>query len=144
MPLNMLRKTLDDSCSFLESYHDYFVKQEGILIVNFECLIETLQCFSVTQSFVILSICIIHKVRYYYSTFILLSWFVPGYSEYLNLSAHSWQKWKSTFLTCQCHKIYREEAVCLKTSIILEKLRFLWICEVLANFMKIWYLSITA
>ena len=27
------------------------------------------------------------------------------------LTAHNWQKWKSTFLTCPCHKIYREEAV---------------------------------
>ena len=29
---------------------------------------------------------------------------------------HNWQKWKSTFLTCPCHKIYREEAVGLKSS----------------------------
>ena len=27
------------------------------------------------------------------------------------LTAHNWQKWKSTFLTCSCYKIYREEAV---------------------------------
>ena len=27
------------------------------------------------------------------------------------LTAHNWQKWKSTFLTCHCHEIYREEAV---------------------------------
>ena len=27
------------------------------------------------------------------------------------LAAHNWQKWKSTFLTCPCHKIYRVEAV---------------------------------
>ena len=27
------------------------------------------------------------------------------------LMAHNWQKWKSTFLTCPCHKIYRVEAV---------------------------------
>ena len=32
------------------------------------------------------------------------------------LTAHNWQKWKSTFLTCPCHKIYREEAVGLKNS----------------------------
>ena len=25
--------------------------------------------------------------------------------------AHNWQKWKSRFLTCPCHKTYREEAV---------------------------------
>ena len=30
------------------------------------------------------------------------------------LTAHNWQKWKNRFLTCPCHKIYREEAVGLK------------------------------
>ena len=30
--------------------------------------------------------------------------------------AHNWQKCKSTFLTCPCHKIYRAEAVGLKSS----------------------------
>ena len=32
------------------------------------------------------------------------------------LTVHNWQKWKSIFLTCPCHKIYREEAVGLKSS----------------------------
>ena len=32
------------------------------------------------------------------------------------LTAHNWQKWKSTFLTCHCHEIYSEEAVGLKSS----------------------------
>ena len=27
------------------------------------------------------------------------------------LTAHNWQKWKRVFLTCSCHKIYRDEAV---------------------------------
>ena len=31
------------------------------------------------------------------------------------LTAHNWQKWKRVFLTCPCHKIYRDEAVGLKT-----------------------------
>ena len=31
-----------------------------------------------------------------------------------HLTAHNWQKWKCTFLTSPCHKIYREEAVGLK------------------------------
>ena len=30
------------------------------------------------------------------------------------LMAHNWQKWKRAFLTCHCHKIYRDEAVGLK------------------------------
>ena len=30
-----------------------------------------------------------------------------------NLTAHNWQKWKSWFRTCPCHKIYRVEAVVL-------------------------------
>ena len=32
------------------------------------------------------------------------------------LTAHNWQKWKSRFLTCHCHEIYREEMVGLKSS----------------------------
>ena len=32
------------------------------------------------------------------------------------LTAHNWQKCKSPYLTCPCHKIYREEAVGLKRS----------------------------
>ena len=31
------------------------------------------------------------------------------------LAVHNWQKWKSRFLTCPCHKIYRKE-VGLKSS----------------------------
>ena len=37
------------------------------------------------------------------------------------LTAHNWQKWKSTFLTCHCHGIHREETVGLKVPIILLK-----------------------
>ena len=32
-----------------------------------------------------------------------------------HLTAHNWQKWKRVFLTCPCHKIYRDEAVGLKS-----------------------------
>ena len=32
------------------------------------------------------------------------------------LTAHNWQKWKSKFLTCPRHKIYRVETVGLKSS----------------------------
>ena len=31
------------------------------------------------------------------------------------LTGGSWQKWKRVFLTCPCHKIYRDEAVGLKS-----------------------------
>ena len=34
---------------------------------------------------------------------------------YKGITAHNWQKWKSRFLTCHCHEIYREEAVGLKS-----------------------------
>ena len=33
-----------------------------------------------------------------------------------NLTAHNWQKWKSRFLTCPCYKMYKIEAVGLKSS----------------------------
>ena len=55
------------------------------------------------------------------------------------LTGGNWQKWKSVFLTCPCHKIYRDEAVGLKVVKILEKLRYLWKCEIWGNIVKIWY-----
>ena len=54
----------------------------------------------------------------------------------LGLTAHNWQKWKSTFLTCHCREKYREEAVSLKGSNYTLKLKFLWICEIWGNFGK--------
>ena len=32
-------------------------------------------------------------------------------SKTMNLTGGNWQKWKRVFLTCPCHKIYRDEAV---------------------------------
>ena len=32
-----------------------------------------------------------------------------------SLTGGNWQKWKRVFLTCPCHKIYRDEAVGLKS-----------------------------
>ena len=32
-----------------------------------------------------------------------------------DLTAHNWQKWKRVLLTCPCRKIYRDEAVGLKS-----------------------------
>ena len=54
---------------------------------------------------------------------------------------NGWQlaKWKRVFLTCPCHEIYRDEAVGLKSCKILEKLRYLWKCEIWGNIVKIWY-----
>ena len=37
------------------------------------------------------------------------------WSGHLVLTAHNWQKWKRVFPTCHCHKIYRDEAVGLKS-----------------------------
>ena len=34
---------------------------------------------------------------------------------YFALTAHNWQKWKRVFLACPCHKIYRDEAVGVKS-----------------------------
>ena len=34
----------------------------------------------------------------------------------IDLTAHNWQKWKRTCLTCHCHEIDRKEAVGLKSS----------------------------
>ena len=35
--------------------------------------------------------------------------------QYMYLTGGNWQKWKRVFLTCPCHKIYRDEAVGLKS-----------------------------
>ena len=64
----------------------------------------------------------------------------PVFRFFLTLTAHNWQKWKRVFLTCPCHKIYRDEGVGLKkVANILEKLRYLWKCEIWGNILKIWY-----
>ena len=41
-----------------------------------------------------------------------------GWTRYkIKLTAHNWQNWKSRFLTCPCHNIYKEkEAIGLKSS----------------------------
>ena len=55
------------------------------------------------------------------------------------LTAHNWQKWKSTFPTYPCHDIYREEAVDVKSyHCTFKKYDFvnLWIW---GNFLEIWY-----
>ena len=54
-------------------------------------------------------------------------------------TAHNWQKWKSTYLTCPCHEMYRVEAVGLKNSSYTLKITILWICEIWGNSVKIWY-----
>ena len=35
--------------------------------------------------------------------------------QIVKLTGGNWQKWKRVFLTCPCHKIYRDEAVGLKS-----------------------------
>ena len=37
------------------------------------------------------------------------------YEMFSQLTGGNWQKWKRVFLTCPCHKIYRDEAVGLKS-----------------------------
>ena len=37
------------------------------------------------------------------------------YTKVFSLTGGNWQKWKRVFLTCHCHKIYRDEAVGLKS-----------------------------
>ena len=56
------------------------------------------------------------------------------FTKSLLLTGGNWQKWKRVFLTCPCHEIYRDEAVGLKVAKILEKLRYLWKCEILGQY----------
>ena len=55
------------------------------------------------------------------------------------LMAHNWQKWKSVFLTCSCHKTYRDEAVGLKSCKYTWKIKIFVKCEIWGNIVKIWY-----
>ena len=55
------------------------------------------------------------------------------------LTAHNWQKWKRVFLTCPCHKIYRDEAVGLKSCKNTWKITIFVKCEIWGNILKIWY-----
>ena len=55
------------------------------------------------------------------------------------LTGGNWQKWKRVFLTCPCHEIYRDEAVCLKSCKNTWKLRYLWKCEIWGKIVKMWY-----
>ena len=48
------------------------------------------------------------------------------------LTAHNWQKWKRVFLTCLCHKIYRDKAVGLKSC------KYTWKITI---FVKMWNLG---
>ena len=57
-----------------------------------------------------------------------------------HLTAHNWQKWKRVFLTCPCHKIYRDEGSkklqkYLKNYDICENVEFgaiSWKCDILS------------
>ena len=48
------------------------------------------------------------------------------------LTAHKWQKWKRVFLTCPCHKIYRDEVVGLRSC------KYTWKITI---FVKMWNLG---
>ena len=55
-----------------------------------------------------------------------------------NLTGGNWQKWKRVFLTCPCHKIYRDEAVGLKSC------KNTWKLTIFVKNVKFDILSITA
>ena len=50
--------------------------------------------------------------------------------------AYNWQKRKSKFFTCPCHKIYRTEAALVSPSNCTLRITILWVCEMWGNFVK--------
>ena len=56
-----------------------------------------------------------------------------------DLTAHNWQKRKRVFLTCPYHKIYRDEAVGLKSCKYTWKITIFVKSEIWDNIVKIWY-----
>ena len=49
--------------------------------------------------------------------------YIVLFSLFYGSTTHNWQKLKSTFLTCPFHKIYRVEAVDLKSSNYIYKIK---------------------
>ena len=80
-----------------------------------------------------------HRSRNFLQIF--LSPYFVKIIQHLHLTAHNWQNWKSVFLLCYFHEIYTVEAIDQENYNILEKLRFLWICKLLGNFLKSRYFA---
>ena len=67
----------------------------------------------------VFTICVVSKSLKVERFVYYISWYILLYRIYDVklfdwLTAHNWQYWKRVFLTCPCHKIYRDEAVGLK------------------------------
>ena len=120
-------KSQKKSCLLLSS--EAFNSHFGLLLcVTHQIVtlqISVISAFSVFSDFSLLYLPIINL------------WLIS--SKWNWLTDGNWQKWKRVFLTCPCHEIYRDEAVGLKVAKILEKLRYLWKCEIWGNIVKIWY-----
>ena len=59
--------------------------------------------------------------------------------QWYSLTTHNWQKWKRVFLTCPCQKIYRGEAVGLKSCKYTWKIRIYVNMWNLRQFRENWY-----
>ena len=57
------------------------------------------------------------------------------------ISGSQLAKMKKSIPDMSLYEIYRDEAVGLKIANILEKLRYLWKCEIWGNIMRNWYFA---
>ena len=89
---------LDYHCGFICKYLSVII---SVISVSFQCH-KNFQCDFQCNNFIVIAIPI-HIA-------LLIPWIKSS-----GLTAHNWQKWKRVFLTCPCHKIYRDEAVGLKS-----------------------------
>ena len=65
--------------------------------------------------------------------------FIKNRIRLIRLTAHNWQKWKRVFLSCPCNKMYRVEAVGLKSSNYTWKIMIFAIMSNLRQFREKWY-----
>ena len=65
--------------------------------------------------------------------------YVPLDIKLYTLTGGNWQKWKRVFLTCHCHKIYRDEAVGLKSCKNTWKITIFVKMWNLGQYREIWY-----
>ena len=56
-----------------------------------------------------------HTFKTFYVCFHQFLFIIKTFRDSWLLTGGNWQKWKRVFLTCPCHKIYRDEAVGLKS-----------------------------
>ena len=93
-----------------------FAHESLAKVKYFQCNDCLLRYFTSTRIFASKIRCIMGYGQMVYKCFLkLLLWAIIVCLDLINLTVPNWQKWKRVFLAFPCHKIYRVEAVGLKS-----------------------------